>query len=82
MRELHKDRLDYFSGFHFFKIPKLSAKMYYRGSSEQDLYEWWSNFIKKKITIVKCFVRKKDVIKENNHRIIAKQFRILGEINE
>ena len=29
---------------------------------------------------LKCFIREKDIIKKDNQRIIAKQFRILGEL--
>ena len=31
---------------------------------------------------LKCFIRTKDIILENDEQIIAKRFRILGEVNE
>ena len=63
------------SGFHFWKNPTKERFNQYE--------RCMINVANTKINCtLKCFIRNKDIILENNEQIIAKKFRILGEINE
>lgn len=60
-------------GFHFWKKIDNETKERYQRCMK--------SLRKKQINCtLKCFIRKKDIIKENKYRIVAKQFRILGEL--
>ncbi len=65
------------SGFHFWK--NMNDFFYpYRLKSYQNCMK---NYAKTKINcVLKCYVREKDIILQNDEQIIAKQFRILYEV--
>ncbi len=62
-------------GFHFWKNPTRQKFEQYERCMKQV-----SNT--KINCTLKCFIRTKDIILGNDEQIIAKQFRILGEVNE
>ncbi len=60
-------------GFHFWKYSNHCEIENYQHCIEKNKGE-------KINCILKCYIRNKDIILEDDNRIIAKQFRIIGEI--
>lgn len=60
-------------GFHFWKKPLL------RDFEQYNRVMWQLQRTKINCTL-KCYIRNKDIILQDNNKLIAKKFRILGEI--
>ena len=61
------------SGFHFWKNPSKEKFAQY----ERCMIKMMNTRIN---CTLKCYIRNKDIILQNGEQIIAKQFRILGEV--
>ena len=61
------------SGFHFWKKPSKERFEQY----ERCMIKMMNTRIN---CTLKCYIRNKDIILQNGEQIIAKQFRILGEV--
>lgn len=79
--------LDHYFGYHFFKYPKSKGcDSLNLQRTIGNIYDDWSAFLKRKhkkdikITILSCLVKKSNIIKENENRIVSKKFKVLGEL--